>query len=73
MLPPFADTDFLHNRQISAFWTFSLPSSSASNPNYIQTADFVPLDFEMRPLLSLVPVSLLDSPPAGLALTAIYM
>ena len=66
MLPPFADTDFFfHNRQITASSTFGLPSSSASNPKYIHTADFVPLGFETRPslslvALSLVPLSLLD-------------
>ena len=60
VLPPFADTDFLHNRQITASWTFGLPSSSASNPKYIHTDDFAPLDFETRPSLSLVPLSLLD-------------
>ena len=60
MLSPFADTDFLHNRQITASRTFGLLSSSASNPKYIHTADFVPLDFETRPSLSLVPLSLLD-------------
>ena len=60
VLPPFADTDFLHNRQITASWTFGLPSSSASNPKYIHTDDFAPLDFETRPSLSLVALSLLD-------------
>ena len=70
VLPLFTDTGFLHNRQISASWTFGLPSTSASNPKYIQTADFVPLDFETRPSLSLslVPFSLVD---VGLALTVI--
>ena len=51
---------FFHNQQITTSWTFGLPSSSASNPKYIHTADFIPLDFETRPLLSLVPLSLLD-------------
>ena len=46
---------------------------SASNPTYIQTADFLPLDFEMWPSLSLEPVSLLNSAPAEPAITAIFI
>ena len=45
----------------------------AIGSQHIQTADFVPLDFETRPLLSLVPVSLLDSASTGLAITTIFI